>query len=284
MFRPAVAVLKRPDRADQMAVKPASDQAVSAGGLDLPRYHEAADTNTDTHTHADGGAGAHGCAGARSCAHTGCRRFPNPDHRRQADIADGQEHPSLRGSKCRVVEHAWHRDGSLPAVTRGCVCGQSDARLSHGRCHLGENMGRRENSPAADGQIAIPDRNGFPGQADDTLDGGRAIRRRENPALVPLRPAKPIEQRTPGGSNDIARQQSGRHRQAIHLIPSRRYERRQAVEHRQATEGRSDTPSRAQPHPTVTHWWLLALDRTASQTFWVSSASRKVGWAGCFFA
>ena len=32
--------------------------------------------------------------------------------------------------------------------------------------------------------------------------------------------------------------------------------------------------------PTGTHWWLLALASTASQTCWVSKASRKVGWQG----
>jgi len=42
----------------------------------------------------------------------------------------------------------------------------------------------------------------------------------------------------------------------------------------------------AAPSPTYTftHWWLFALCRTASQTFWVSSASRNVGCAGCFLA
>ena len=37
-------------------------------------------------------------------------------------------------------------------------------------------------------------------------------------------------------------------------------------------------------HHTLTHWWLLALASTASQTFCVSRASRNVGWAGFFLA
>jgi len=37
-------------------------------------------------------------------------------------------------------------------------------------------------------------------------------------------------------------------------------------------------------YPTFTHWWVFALVSTASQTFWVSRASRNVGCAGCFFA
>ncbi len=40
----------------------------------------------------------------------------------------------------------------------------------------------------------------------------------------------------------------------------------------------------AYPTYTLTHWWVFALCKTASQTFCVSRASRKVGWAGCFLA
>ncbi|MFM8890875.1 MAG: hypothetical protein ACKOTB_04480, partial [Planctomycetia bacterium] len=130
---------QRPDRSDQPSVESSRRQSEAARRADPPTDH--------LWPHGDGDAGGRRERG----------RFHLED-RRDADVADRQEKPTLPRGERGIVEHGG-RSGHVPPLEALGVDGAGTLRqVVEPRAPSGQRLGIRQPRRARDREIAVHDR------------------------------------------------------------------------------------------------------------------------------
>lgn len=146
-----------------------------------------------------------------------CRRsMPRDDG--HADITNRQEQPPFVRCERRIIEDidAFRCPQRLPAKPVGPK--RFGRKSADDAGTLEKNARWRRVDPTVDREIAVHDGHFLPARGGDPLDRGRPVRCPAGPARMPPRNTPPVDPRKQACRDDIARHETGCHRQPGHLV------------------------------------------------------------------